>query len=250
MANLFIGFPVPRAKIADMIAGSAPPSLHKTQHQNGGSDEIDCTGLVGAGGGGLSFDGLFLSLLFESLDGYKQTKTGSGTIVLNERGIILGTGSTINSLARLSKLNNYLSPRWNWSKNSEFKTYVEIQSETSAVCNALIQVGNFGNNKHYGFKVTGGKLYGTTGSGAAESTVELETLGAGAYDIYRSLKAVLTAGSKVEFYVDDVKRGEISTNLPTEIDGVPYIIHLEITNPDVTQDKWLWVSHFVYSQEA
>ncbi|GAH85805.1 unnamed protein product, partial [marine sediment metagenome] len=72
MANLFIGFPVPRARIADMIEGSAPPTLHapqhesggtdeveflkltdhahKSEHESGGDDEIDCTDLAGAGG--------------------------------------------------------------------------------------------------------------------------------------------------------------------------------------------------------
>ena len=40
MANLFIGFPVPRAKIADMIEGSAPPLEHITNHLPPGSDPL------------------------------------------------------------------------------------------------------------------------------------------------------------------------------------------------------------------
>jgi len=56
MGNQFIGFPVPRARIADMIAGSAPPKIHHTGHETGGDDEIDCTGLAGAGGVTLPFD--------------------------------------------------------------------------------------------------------------------------------------------------------------------------------------------------
>lgn len=40
MANLFIGFPVPRAKIADMIAGAAPPLEHYENHEPDGSDPI------------------------------------------------------------------------------------------------------------------------------------------------------------------------------------------------------------------
>lgn len=40
MANLFIGFPVPRAKIADMIIGSAPPLEHVANHLPDGSDPI------------------------------------------------------------------------------------------------------------------------------------------------------------------------------------------------------------------
>lgn len=40
MANLFIGFPVPRAKIADMITGAAPPLNHVSNHLPDGSDPI------------------------------------------------------------------------------------------------------------------------------------------------------------------------------------------------------------------
>lgn len=250
MANLFLGFPVPRAKIADMIAGSAPPSVHKTQHQAGGSDEIDCTGLVGAGGGGVSLDGLYLQLLFESLDGYKKTLVGDGAVVLDEYGIALSTGFTANSKARLDKQNDKLTCRWNWDKNSKFKSFIGISALTSVVCDAYIQVGNTGNAAHYGFKITGGKLYGTVGSGTAESTLELQTLGTGAYNLNRALRAVLTAGSKVEFYVDEVKLGEISTNLPSGIEYDPFIILLSVENPSVAETKYLKTSHWAYLQEA
>lgn len=40
MGNLFIGFPVPRAKIADMIEGSAPPLNHIANHRPSGSDPL------------------------------------------------------------------------------------------------------------------------------------------------------------------------------------------------------------------
>ncbi|GAH23253.1 unnamed protein product, partial [marine sediment metagenome] len=40
MGNLFIGFPVPRAKIAEMIEGSAPPIIHHDRHEAAGDDEI------------------------------------------------------------------------------------------------------------------------------------------------------------------------------------------------------------------
>lgn len=40
MANLFIGFPVPRAKIATMIEEAAPPLEHVANHEPDGSDPI------------------------------------------------------------------------------------------------------------------------------------------------------------------------------------------------------------------
>jgi len=40
VGNLFIGFPVPRAKIADMITGSAPPLNHVANHLPVGTDPL------------------------------------------------------------------------------------------------------------------------------------------------------------------------------------------------------------------
>jgi len=45
MGNLFLGFPVARSKIADMIRGSASPIEHHARHESGGDDEIDISGL-------------------------------------------------------------------------------------------------------------------------------------------------------------------------------------------------------------
>lgn len=40
MPNLFLGFPVPRAKIAEMIAGAAPPLAHAAWHKPSGTDAL------------------------------------------------------------------------------------------------------------------------------------------------------------------------------------------------------------------
>jgi len=49
LSNLFIGFPVPRAKIADMISGGAPPLDHAFNHFPDGSDPIALPGDISAG---------------------------------------------------------------------------------------------------------------------------------------------------------------------------------------------------------
>ena len=49
MGNLFIGFPVPRAKIADMIIGSAPPLEHIPNHRPNGSDPLVLPGDIDPG---------------------------------------------------------------------------------------------------------------------------------------------------------------------------------------------------------
>ena len=233
-----------------MIAGQAPPTIHHTDHEDDGKDEIDATGLVGAGGAGASFDDLSIDLFFESIDGYAQDNAGSGAIVLDEYGIFPGTGVTQDSRAQINKQNDYLVPRFHWGKNSKLKTRFGVSSATSVTCDFWAIVGNKGTAKHLGFKITGGKLYGTVGNGSAETTVELETLGTGTYNENRAIKFVYTAGSKCEFYIDGVLIGEITTGLPSGIEYSPYILFVELSNPGVAEFKNANLAQWSYFQEA
>ena len=49
MGNFFLGFPVPRAKIADMITGAAPPLEHIVNHLPPGSDPLVLPGDISSG---------------------------------------------------------------------------------------------------------------------------------------------------------------------------------------------------------
>jgi len=56
-----------------MIATSAPPTLHHTNHEKNGIDEIDCTGLTGAGGGGgISLPTNEYRTYFDTLDAFSK----------------------------------------------------------------------------------------------------------------------------------------------------------------------------------
>lgn len=250
MGNSFIGFPVPRAKIADMIAGAAPPLIHHTDHENGGADEVDCTGLAGAGGISLPFDDLFWTTWFESLDGFDQTLSGTGAISLSRSHVELATGATAGSSARLDKYTDYPVPALSWNKAQQLKTKMWLRSNTSNVCDAWIQRGNIGTNKHIGFKVTGGKLYGTIGNGSVETTLELETLGASNYTEERELIAKFSPGAECRFYVDSVDKGAIATNLPGGLAYSDYLAYLKLENPGVAETKFLLISMFQFWQEA
>ena len=219
MPNSFLGFPVPRAKIADMIAAAAPPALHHAQHENGGSDEIDATGLTGAGGGGISLSSFFpISEPFSSIDGYSQTIQNGGSITLTSTSLNLRTSSTASGRASLYK-DSGASKAWtSWDKDKVFSVDFSF-IYTATVCDYIyIQHGKNGTNKHIGFKIIDSVLYGTVGNGSAETTVTLETFTTPSTQIVRILTAVFTAGVKCEFYVDGVLLGTITTNLPSGVD--------------------------------
>lgn len=250
MAHLFIGFPVARAKIADMISGSAPPSTHHTQHEHGGADEIDATGLEGAAGLTLPWDDLFCQLLFESIDGFYTYATGSGAISVDSYAIKLITGATADSLAISSKKMIRSTPPWNWSKNSTLISTVAWKFFTSSTGVFWLRAGDEGYYKGYGFKALDGKVYGSVGNDSSETVIDLsDDFIANAF-IYKRLKAIHTAGSKVEFYIDGILKGEISTGLPSGAPGVAPLFSARIENPAVAQDKLLQVSQFIIHQEA
>ena len=244
MGNLFLGFPVPRAKIADMISGSAPPALHKTQHQDGGTDEMDVTGLVGAGGAGISLDDLSFQTYFESLDGFKQTVSGSGVITMDYTHVILDTVATAGSKAEIMKGPYGTIPPWNWSKNSQLKLWFRHRAYTSNIARVWAIVGYTGVNAHIGFYVYGGKLYGTIADHSVETTLLLEDFGATAYNKTRRLKAKLTAGVECRFWVDEVDKGAITTNLPADDnDGIP-LCYASVENLSAAEQKVLTLSQW------
>lgn len=233
-----------------MIATDAPPKVHHTDHENGGADEVDCTGLTGAGGISLPFDDLFWTTWFESLDGLHQALSGTGAISLSESHVELATGATAGSSARLDKYTDYPVPALSWDKAQQLKTKTWLRSDTSNVCDAWVQRGRAGIFSHIGFKVTAGKLYGTIGNGSAETLLELETLGASNYTEERGLVAKFSPGTECRFYVDGVDKGAISTNLPSGLASADYLMYLRVENPGAAETKYLLISMFQFWQEA
>lgn len=238
MGNLFLGFPVARAKIADMISTSAPPLAHHAQHENGGSDEIDATGLTGAGGGGIGIADFFIyGSTGEAITGWNQTNIGSGSSSAGYPGLSLQTGTTASSQALITKGPGYAAPMLTFSKDRIFVTNIRFVSPTSVTGTFDICSGGITTQKHIGFKVVDGVLKGSVGNGTTETTVDLQTLGTGTYTVQRDLKAVFTTGVKCEFYVDGVLLGEITTNLPSGVASIPTLVSFNAENPGVTQNK-------------
>lgn len=240
MANLFLGFPVPRAKIADMISGSAPPSLHKTQHQDGGTDEIDCTGLVGAGGITLPWNDLYLNCLCESLDGFEQVVTGSGSITIGLNGYYLQTGATADSYATIKKRLRTLHPPLSWDKNAQIAFAFWYRTTTSNTGLLWLIRGFTGVAAHFGFYIENGILYGTVHNGTTQTKVLLVDRGDLNWDHRYTAKAKYYAGIKVEFYLNDVLMDTITETgdiMPTGDDSTAYPVNIYIKNPGVAQFK-------------
>lgn len=241
MPNTFLGFPVPRATIADMIAANAPSKLHKTQHQLGGTDALDVTGLPGAGGGGgitIPFPAYYYQGIIESLDGYDLNLASGGAISIDSSGATIKTSVVGTGIAILERILWIPDAILDWSNDRQISFTAYFLSLVNNIALLKLTSGDSGANTHIGFKVINGVLYGTVGSGAAETTVSLLALGVFEYGTYYILRAVYTAGVKCEYYVNNVLKGTITTGLPTGPDYSTFIMAASAeANGDVNQKR-------------
>jgi len=226
MANAFIGFPVPRAKIADMIATSAPPTLHHTNHEKNGIDEIDCTGLTGAGGGGgISLPTNEYRTYFDTLDAFSKNTANTGTITLDENGLLtLMTGTQAHSYAILERVIPYQPVKFTFNEPLSFQTYVHVHSASNVQGVVMLSVPVTEDLSHIGFRIDDGMIKGSVGNNTIETTCDLFQIDYGAYDYFCKLKCVLTPGVDCKFYIEDDLLGVIDNNYQSAF-SVAFYIH-------------------------
>ena len=250
MANLFLGFPVPRAKIADMISGSAPPSLHKTQHQDGGTDEIDVTGLVGAGGLTLPFTDFIYSAAFESLDGYRFTDVAGGAITLNGEQIQLETAGASGDEYSIRKVINHQPVPMTWDKKKAFITAARLSAGGSSNGYQFVGMGTYVSGNCLGFAVINGLFQAIAKTGAGTEAYTIANWSAGAYDQQKRLKIIHNPGVSVQFYVDEVLVYTATTQIPAEATNASIILHAIVKNTAAGNWLSMFLSHYQYYQAA
>ncbi len=161
---------------------------------------------------------IFWHTFFDSLDGFTVTGTNGGAVTLSASAVILGKDTTsLNGLASLIKTPLYPMTAYTWDKPRKFKARVNIACTDMNHTRAVFAIGNIltpvSTGRHFGFYLdeTMG-LVGTVADGTTQATTALMTLVSGTTYL---LEAILTPGGNVEFFVDGVSKGTISTNLPT-----------------------------------
>lgn len=269
MGNLFMGFPVPRARIAEMIEGAAPPLEHAANHIPGGSDQIILSGDISAGQiiqwNGTKFIGIatpsggiatryadphiFLETSFESLDGFYTSDSGTASLTLAEDFLTLNTGTTNTSLAFIRKEHGIRLPLGSWDVARKFRVNVSFLGSINEVGINFIGSGGGYVSRHIGFVVLDGDLCGCVHNGSSLVTVSLDDWGSGSYSKTRYLEAIFTPGEKCEFYIAGVKEGEIDTGLPTGYTDAENWIAAYVKNTDGTNNLSLKFSHFEFYQE-
>lgn len=228
MTNQFIGFPVPRAKIAEMIEG----------------------GIEAAGGISFPFDDIYFNTFFEGSDGYEPTFAGTGYNGASGWGLYLCTGGNSSSQAKCYKTAYQINPPLTWDKKRQIDIHTYCESMGDKTAKIWIISGKKNTARHIGFYIYDGKLYGSVGNGASQTTVELETLGAGSWSFTKSGIVKWSPGVKAEFYIDGVKLGEITSGLPSGITDAEQILYMSVENLTSANDKAIAPTNWNFWQEA
>jgi len=155
--------------------------------------------------------------IFESLDAWTQTTTGTASITHYLGSVEFKTGVTASSVAKI--VADSFSEGWgvNFSKNPRFMSQVNLD----AVDNQRIYV--FAGNEFcaFGFEVVGDILRAfhrkdVSGSPTRYITNILTLSGS---NVWYKLEAIYISGSRIEFYVDGVLKATHDSNLPEDGDN-------------------------------
>ena len=174
---------------------------------------------------------------------------GSGAVSYSSDNLQLRTGTTSSSYAYVYKHIGPL-PQPTWEKKRYFVCNVYMSDMNSNVIAYMI-MGNAkysssaSSDRHVGFKVVDGVLYGTVANGTFESHLELATLTSSER---HELKVVFTPGVEARFYVDGEDKGAITTRLPSGTNYANKIFYASVYNK-AAENKLLQVYQVKFVQE-
>lgn len=233
-----------------MIEGLAPPTEHKTQHQDGGDDALDVTGLVGAGGDTLPFLDFLWTYYGEGLDGISDGSNAGGSVTVTDEYVELATNGTQYSLGLIKKNPFFVPLQFEWAKNRMFNTKVRFRL-LGAKTNTkfVVATGDPDASSGWGFLVADGVFQTVCRNGTNQSTHVIEDFGSfGIED--RTLRAHRTNFNEVKFYVDNLLVHTETSYVPYGITDAKEIMHMWAYNSDTGDGCTLRFSTFDFWQAA
>ena len=235
MPNMFLGFPVPRAKIAEMIEGYAPPLAHVARHRPPGDDPLALPAdiaagqllgwdgtkykgyTVGAGGIASVYDDPGINILewFASIDGWTVAKSVGSAIVVNGNRLDIYIAPSLGGYGYVNKTPNIFVTAPSWAKKARWKADVYFEAPTPNKGLVWVVHGGPSTGQHVGFKIADGILYGSVGNGTTETLTGLiENWGSAGFTKTKTLEINYKVTS-CDFYVDESLVATLSSGLPT-----------------------------------
>lgn len=187
--------------------------------------------------------------LFESLDGYQNNSTGTGTMSVDRNGANFSTGATSASPAWITKGPTGAGASLAWTKKRRIK-FILSMGNINEGNSAYIATGsvNAATDNHFGFFVTTtGTLKGSNADGTTERQTDLATtLVAGTK---YTLEAVFDGSGSILYYVNGVLKATVTLNLPSGTD-FPFVILDAYTINSTAANKTMIIYSYDFWQEG
>lgn len=167
---------------------------------------------------------------FTMFEGISTSYGTQGTIAINQSSVSIATSASANTEAELQKVATLFSSEFSWARDRKFRTVIKFTDTANQTCYIVTGAGQIIANttRHFGFKVVDSTIYGSCADGTTQAlTASLGTFSAGNT---RSLEARFTAGSRVDFYINGVLSGSLTTNLPTGTLTANFLMDIWIRN--------------------
>lgn len=182
--------------------------------------------------------------IFESIDGYSKNEA-----TLNPDHVLLSTSTVSGDKASLQKLALY-GNAFTWNKRRQIKIGVNFATVgTSAtqiiwLCTGVGQ-DSFSTLRKIGFQTVNDNLYGVTADGTTLNQVLLQSFSINTnYDLQAILDPVALT---VDFYVNGVKKGTSTANIPTGTSHANYLMDTECQTV-TTASKSVRISYWDFWQ--
>ena len=224
MANLFLGFPVSRARFAD-LAASALTSLYEATD-------------------------FYYNTFFESLEGWEPFTNSPGTVTLDVDKVGLSTGIGSGGIAGILTRLAYPPVPLTWAKRRRFRLKAKVDVASDASSQVFIATGDEASNQYgFGFRFTNDKVRGFSQNGGAPAYADLVTGLTAPYSRTELYEIDFTPGVRIEFYIDGVLKGTVTTGLPTGTTKADRLMRM-IVYASTTALHQIFTSGIQVSQDA
>lgn len=186
----------------------------------------------------------YYSTQFESIDRNGNSASGGATVTIDvAAGLVLTTAATNGNAVRTLLGTDDIN-QLDFTKPSKFRVYVSFEVTTNQTAYIEACASPSVDNGAYGFKVINDTLYGLTRDDTVDTTISLQTISGGT--IYK-LEAKYKPSNSVEFYVDGVLKGKLSTGMP-DVAETPESIYVFKLTANADAVKVMYLRSFEYLQ--
>jgi len=166
---------------------------------------------------------------YESLDGFLTQNLGSGLIDFIPGGIRLSSWGSPSSGAWLKKILDYHPLALSWLKKRSIVAKLSVSIEDTTSWENYLSAGDFMDpTLGFGFRFAPSGIKGWCSNGGSKNEITLIDYMMPPWAINAKFEAIFYPGEKVVFFINDVLKGQLTSELPTGDSLANYLLGLEV----------------------